>query len=281
MLKKLAKEILPPFVHSMFRRIVKRENRPYHPTWHTISSGILEGRQLFLDLRDGLWQKEMIEGRYDRFIFDYLSSLNLQGKTFFEIGAQIGFHAMHFAALVGDGGLVYAFEPNRFNRERMDIILEKNPDLAKRIRIFNVAISDKSGHEDFYFSKNVDSGASSGSFIANAHTYYPKNQEFLALFEKITVETVALDDIASCIGAGIVPHVMKIDVEGAESSVLQGGVELLKKHRPLIMIEVHSIYSMLKTYEILQSVHYKVELLKEEPDGRCFIVGTSHTEVLS
>jgi hypothetical protein len=62
---------------------------------------------------------------------------------------------------------------------------------------------------------------------------------------------------------------------------LQGGVELLKKHRPLIMIEVHSIYSMLKTYDILQSVHYKVDLLKEEPDGRCFIVGKSDTEALS
>jgi FkbM family methyltransferase len=281
MLKKIAKEILPPFVHSMLKRIVKRENKPYHPSWHTINSGILQGRQLFLDLRDGLWQEEMIEGRYDRFIFDYLSSLNLQGKTVFEIGAQIGFHAMHFAALVGEEGFVYAFEPNRFNRERMDIILEKNPDLAKRIRIFNVALSDKSGHEDFYFSKDVDSGASSGSFIANAHTYYPKNQEFLALFEKITVETVALDDIASTIGAGIVPHVMKIDVEGAESSVLQGGVELLKKHRPLILIEVHSIYNMLKTYDILKSVHYNVDLLKEEPDGRCFIVGKSQTEEMS
>ena len=223
----------------------------------------------------------MIEGRYDRFIFDYLSSLNLQGKTVFEIGAHIGFHAMHFAALVGEKGFVFAFEPNRFNRERMDIILEKNSDLAKRIRIFNVALSDKSGHQDFYFSKDVDGGESSGSFIANAHTYYPKTRQFLDLFEKIAVETVALDDIASSIGAGIVPHVMKIDVEGAEGSVLQGGVELLKKHRPLILIEVHSIYNMLKTYDILKSVHYNVDLLKEEPDGRCFIVGKSQTEEMS
>jgi FkbM family methyltransferase len=280
MLKKIAKEILPPFVHSMLRRIVKRENRPYHPSWHTINSGILKGRQLFLDPRDGLWQKEMIEGRFDRFIFDYLSSLDLQGKTVFEIGAQIGFHAMHFSALVGNEGFVYAFEPNRFNRERMNIILEKNPDLAKRIKTFEVALSDKNGHEDFYFCKDVDSGASSGSFIANAHTYYPKTQQYLELFEKTTVETVTLDDIASYIGTDIVPHVMKIDVEGAESSVLQGGVELLKKHRPLIMMEVHSIYNMLKSYDILQSVHYKVVLLKEEPDGRCFIAAESHTEVL-
>lgn len=264
----------------MLRKIVKRENRPYHPSWHTINSGILQGRQLFLDPRDGLWQKEMLEGKYDRFIFDYLSSLNLQGKIIFEIGAQIGFHAMHFAALVGDEGFVYAFEPNSFNRERMDIILEKNPDLAKRIKTFDVAISDNNGLEEFYFCRDVDKGTSSGSFIAKAHTYYPKSKQYLELFETALVKTVSLDNIASLIGSDIIPHVIKIDVEGAESSVLQGGVELLKKHRPLIMMEVHSIYNMLKTCDILQSVHYEVALLKEEPDGRCFIAAEPHSEVL-
>jgi hypothetical protein len=57
-------------------------------------------------------------------------------------------------------------------------------------------------------------------------------------------------------------------------------VELLKKHRPLIIMEVHSIYNMLKTYDILQSAHYKIVLLKEELDGRCFIAAESHTEAL-
>jgi len=281
MLKKIAKEMLPPFIHSMLRGIVKAENRPYSPYWHTIKSGILQGRQLFIDPRDGLWQKEMIEGRYDRFIFDYLSSLNLQGKTFFEIGAQIGFHAMHFAALAGDEGFVYAFEPNGFNRERMDIILEKNPDLAKRIRMFDVAISDSNGQEEFYFCRDVDGGRSSGSFIAKAHTYYPKSRQYLELFETTLIKTVSLDNIAFLIGPDIVPNVIKIDVEGAESSVLRGGIEMLRKHRPLILMEVHSIYNMLKTSEILQSARYKVVLLKEEPDdGRCFIAAEPLSEIL-
>jgi hypothetical protein len=33
---------------------------------------------------------------------------------------------------------------------------------------------------------------------------------------------------------------MKIDVEGAEADVLDGGVQVLRKARPILIIEVHS-----------------------------------------
>lgn len=228
-----------------------------------------------------MWPQEMLEGKYDKFIFDYLSNLDLQGKVVFEIGAHIGFHAMCFATLVGSKGFVYAFEPNQFNRARMSLILTKNPDLSNRIRVFDVAISNTTGQEIFYFSKNVDKGGSSGSFIASAHTYYPKTDEHLSLFEKETVKTVDLDDIASLIGLEIVPDIIKIDVEGAESSVLQGAVKMITCHRPLILMEIHSIYNMLKSDEFLRAAGYKVNLLREEPDGRCFIAAGPLAEVTS
>ena len=279
MLKKTAKAILPPLVHEAIRKIFYRKYT-HHPSWHTITAGNLEGRQIFIDPADGLWQREMLEGRYDRFMFDYPDLLNLEGKTVFDIGSHIGYHALHFASLVGDRGSVYAFEPNRFNRERMAVILEKNPDLAKRIRLFDVALSHKDGQDDFYFCRDVDSGTSSGSFLGNAHTYYPKSRQYLGLFEKTTVRTVSLDHIASYTGSDAIPHLIKIDVEGAEGSVLQGGEELLKRYRPLILMEVHSIYNMFTICEILKSARYKIKLLKEEPDGRCFIAAEPTQEGL-
>jgi FkbM family methyltransferase len=280
MLKKTAKAILPPFIHEALRKLFYRDKHTYRPEWHTITAGNLKGRQLFIDPKDGLWQQEMLDGRYDRFIYDYLEKFNLRGKTVFEIGAHIGYHALHFASLVGDKGSVYAFEPNRFNRERMEIILEKNSDLAKRVRVFEVALSQREGQEDFYFCRDIDSGRSSGSFVENAHTYYPKTQQYLELFERTTVRTVSLDHIASYTGTDTIPHVIKIDVEGAEGSVLQGGIELVKQHRPLVIIEVHSILNMLIVCEILKSEQYTIVLLKEEPDGRCFISAEPHVESL-
>ena len=271
MFKTIVSEILPPIIYKTLSRVVHGNKNHYHPAWHTVEGGDLKGRQIFVDPKGGTWQREMIEGRYDRFIFEYAHSLDLKGKIVFEIGAHIGFHAMNFAYLVGVEGFVYAFEPNTFNRERMGMILDKNPDLSERIKIFDVAISDTTGQEVFYFCKDVERGTSSGSFISRAHTYYPKSKEYLEQFEITTVKTVSLDQIASLIGADIIPHVMKVDVEGAESSVLKGAVEMLKRHRTLVLMEIHSIYNMLRVYEILQSVGYTIELLKEESDGRCFI----------
>lgn len=269
-MKKIAREILPPFIHETFRKLICRGKNIYNPTWHTVRDGNLKGRQIFIDSENAPWQKEMLEGKFDHVIFDYLKTIDLKGKVVFEIGAQIGYHAMNFACLVGESGAVYAFEPNMFNLDRMNLILTKNQDLRERIRIFNFAVSDNRGEVEFYLTPDVDKGTSSGSFIESADTYYARSHAYLELFERVKVKTVSLDDISS-IGIAAVPDIIKIDVEGAESSVLLGGVNLLKKHKPLLFIEIHSIYNMLKAYEILSSVRYNIELIREEADGRCFI----------
>jgi FkbM family methyltransferase len=271
MMKKIAKEILPPFVHEALRKLIYKGRNIYNPTWHMVTGGNLKGREIFIDPKDGLWQKDMLEGGYDKFLFDYLKNLNMRGKIVFEIGAHIGFHAMNFALLVGDEGMVYAFEPNIFNHERMEINFARNPDLAKRAKTFNVAVSDNVGESEFYFSGGVDKGTSSGNFIADANTYYVKSKEFLELFKITKVRTISLDQVSSLTGADVVPNIIKIDVEGAESSVLKGAKDMLRRYKPLILMEVHSIFNMFKTCEILYPLEYNIALLKEETDGRCHI----------
>lgn len=269
-MKKIAKEILPPFIHEALRKLFYRDKYKYNPTWHTIKGGILKGRQIFIDPADGLWQKDMLEGRYDKFLFDYLKNLNMKGKIVFEIGAHIGFHAMTFAELVGDEGKVYAFEPNIYNQERMTIILSRNPDLAKRIETLNVAVSNDAGETEFFFTSDVDRGMSSGSFIPESHAFYQNSKQYVQVYQMTRVKTVSIDGMQEYLGKSVVPYLIKIDVEDAESSVLKGAMNLLKATPPYILIEVHSIYSMFKTNEVLNETGYRIKLLKEEPDGRCF-----------
>jgi hypothetical protein len=71
---------------------------------------------------------------------------------------------------------------------------------------------------------------------------------------------------------------LKIDVEGSEHLVLKGAINVLKNFRPILLIEIHSIYCMLKVFEFLNLLNYKVDLLKEEIDGRCFIAAVSFGE---
>ena len=242
------------------------------PKWNEVTSGVLKGSKVFIDPK-GAW-KEMVSGEYDQFFFDYLKKFNLEGKVVYDVGAHIGYSSMSFAKLVGPTGKVFAFEPNIFNRERFELILRENKTIADVVKIFDVAISDKIGEEDFVFSNNVDNSKSSGSFIESADTFFEKSfYEKNIGFKRIKTKTVPLDRLDT-VGILAKPALIKIDIEGAEYLALNGGLETLSKYRPILLIEIHSIFNMLKVSEILNKLNYKVELLKEEKDGRCFIAAT-------
>lgn len=268
-IKKIAKQALPPFMTAVIRKTVAKKSIA---DWHIIESGNLKSREIFVD---GTLHKEFVEGNYDQFFSNYLSKLDLRGKVVFEVGAHIGYHAMQFAQLVGESGTVHAFEPNTFNRERLQLNLTKNPDLAKIIKLYDVAVSDCEGQIEFNFSSNVDDGKSSGSFIRGAHTPYQEDFYDGIGFEKVTVKTVSLDHVSSLLNIENVPYLIKIDVEGAENFVLQGAVNTIEKYKPIILMEIHSIYNMFKTCEFFYSQNYKIELLQEETDGRCFVAATA------
>ena len=67
---------------------------------------------------------------------------------------------------------------------------------------------------------------------------------------------------------------MKIDVEGAEYLVLEGGTGLLEKYRPTLLIEIHSVLNMKNVSKILAKYNYAFEVLKEDRKSRCFIAAS-------
>lgn len=260
---KIKKSVNYNYISSLIAKVILK------PSWNEIKGGVLRGGNIFINPK-GAW-KEMISGEYDEFFFDYLDKLDLTGKTIYDVGAHIGYSSMSFAKLVGPTGKVFAFEPNIFNKERFELILSKNRDLSSIIRIFDVAISDKIGEETFIFNDNVDNSKSSGSFIEGANTFFEKNfYEKSMGFKRVNVKTVTLDSLET-IGIIDKPTLIKIDIEGAEYLAINGGLEILTKYKPILLIEIHSIFNMYKVYECLNRLNYKTELLKEEKDGRCFI----------
>src|SRR5207249_1370277 len=59
---------------------------------------------------------------------------------------------------------------------------------------------------------------------------YPKQPQI----EKLTVRTETLD---RNLPAGYVPAFIKIDVEGAERQVIEGGIETISKYKPIVVFE--------------------------------------------
>ena len=242
------------------------------PSWVRVQAGALAGRELLLAAELGGSWREMLEGTYDRDLFARLTAaVPLAGATVWDIGAHFGYHTLGFAALVGSAGKVVAFEPNPFNRERLKLNLERNRDLAKIIEVIPKAVSEQDGEADFVFSADIDSGDSSCSHLGAALP--PRPADAYAEFRRETVPTVRIDTLMTQ-RPGQFPTVIKIDVEGAEWLVLQGGREFFSRHKPAILMEVHDIRLMLHVGSFLRDHGYKILGVDEAhaTPSRCFIV---------
>jgi FkbM family methyltransferase len=130
------------------------------------------------------------------------------GDVFFDIGANVGYFALLGGKLVGERGRVVAFEANPSNcaaltaaaqRNHLDIVLE------------SVAVSDRVGTAMF---RDQGEGDCNGGLF--------NGEKGGNVYE---VKTITLDAYMAQSGM-TVPKVMKIDVEGAELQVLNGGSKL-------------------------------------------------------
>jgi FkbM family methyltransferase len=218
------------------------------------------------------WQEEMREGRFEAFLHDALARDELAGGTVWDVGAHVGYHTLAFAARVGPSGFVIAFEPNPHNAARLRQNLEGNRDLAGRVRVETIALSDKDGSDRLFYTPIVDDGTSSGAALEVALTV--ENAQAYRALDSIVVETSRAD---SLVGSGRVPapSLIKIDVEGGEVGVLRGCDRLLAAARPLIAIEVHNTAAMFRTHEMLAARGYRLTLLgpADSSSSRCHVLG--------
>jgi FkbM family methyltransferase len=255
------------------RNDMAREENKFDPQWLAVTSGPLQGHYMLLNLdAPTFWNKEMISGCYDSFVYDVLDELvPMRGATIWDVGAHIGYHSLTFAALVGPSGHVVAFEPNPYNVDRFRQHLEKNPDLGNRITLITCALSSMDGEENFVFSPEIDNGRSTGSHLNQ--TLVPEDPSAYESFSQKKVSVVTADTLLRE-GSVPSPSIIKIDIEGAEALFLAGAEHLLTSLRPVLLIEVHHIIAMHDTLNILLRLGYHTKILNEAPNSpsRCFIV---------
>ncbi|HEU4935072.1 MAG TPA: FkbM family methyltransferase [Vicinamibacterales bacterium] len=231
-------------------------------------AGPLAGREILIDRRgSGAWE-DMLAGRFDAAIYDAIGqALPARGGIVWDVGAHIGFHTLGFAALVGPAGRVVGFEPNPSNCERLQLNLEKNPDLAARIEIHRCALSDREGDCVFALSHDIDSGASSMSFLeGTASSVDPATS---ARWDRIVVPVRTAD----AFGRDRLPrpNVVKIDVEGAELLVLRGAAETMKSGRATMIVETHCASAVFQVNAWFETQDYKVRLLAELAPSRVLL----------
>ncbi|MEO7104186.1 MAG: FkbM family methyltransferase, partial [Gemmatimonadaceae bacterium] len=150
--------------------------------------------------------------------------------TVFDIGAHVGLFSLAAALRVGTGGKVVAFEPS----PETLVVLRKHVALngwRDRIAVEPVVVSDRPGTITFYTHHDSMAASLSLANVVELNVQHPKT------VTPVTVPTVTLDDY--CRERGLIPDVLKIDVEGAELRVLRGAEQTLRHHSPVIWCEIH------------------------------------------
>lgn len=253
--------------------ISKFAKKNANPVWTDIEGGPLKGAKLFLDVDSFFGWKLMVTGEFDRFIYTKLHGSNLSSdNVFWDIGAHFGYHSLSFASLGGIISKVYSFEPNPFNAERLRMNVEKNQ-RTDIIKICQLALSNDDNIASFNFSGSIDFSESSGSHLEGIET--PLTIGNYSKFKKIDVDTRRID---SLLRDQIIEsaQIVKIDVEGAEMLVLEGGKEYFTNFKPLIFMEVHNITMMCEVSNFLHEIGYNIEIIDKDSvsSSWCFICAT-------
>jgi FkbM family methyltransferase len=235
-----------------------------------VAAGPCKGVNLFI----GPAFLQMANGDYDNYIFQALKTIGFcfERSSCWDVGAHFGYHSFAFASLSGPHGRVLAFEPNPANRERMQLHLERNPNLASQIKLLPYALSDSNGDRKFKLSLQIESGASTCSYLDSGLP--PGDRVSYKNFQDTIVQARKADNLLDDQEIHP-PDLMKIDVEGAEQEVLLGAEHIIKKHRPVLAMEVHNIHCMFNTQKWLFNQGYELHLVTDAPysHSRCFVIG--------
>ncbi len=157
----------------------------------------------------------------------FLSSLELRGKTVYDIGAFEGMRALFFAR---QAKRVICYEPNTRNLERLRANLLLNS--VSNVTVRDVGVSDEASETVLFYDPLMPGAASAdrnigGQMVAGG-----------AAVQKIGIKTVALDDDIER-GKLPAPDFVKIDIEGLELRALRGMQRTLQLTSPALHIEIH------------------------------------------
>jgi FkbM family methyltransferase len=142
------------------------------------------------------------------------------GEVFCDIGANIGLYTLMAAAVVGERGRVYAFEPHAANFLSLmrNIVLNR---MEQVVQPAACALHDRDGVFDFNY-ENLGAGSSMSQLAA---TRDGEEREFRPVVREAKLAT-SLDRIIES-GSLQPPHHVKLDVDGNELLILRGMQRLL------------------------------------------------------
>lgn len=148
-----------------------------------------------------------------------------------DAGANCGHLSIFFSKLVGQNGIIFAFEPDKFNIERIEKNKKLNEDLIDNIKIVDLLLWDKNELIDFYEAGTVSSSA-----------VWMPDSECCVKKQAVRIDDWVVNNNIQKL------DFIKMDIEGAEIEALDGCVETIKNLEPNFAIASYHIVNNEKTF---------------------------------
>lgn len=152
-------------------------------------------------------------------------------STFFDIGANVGYYTL-LAKKLNTAINIHSFEPSNGPK----YFLKKNCEINhfKDVQLVEKALGNYTGEIEFFEEKNPKYAYQKhhASGIGNTANTWGINN-----YLKYPVKLIRLDDYCSHQNISTI-DLIKIDTEGTEDAVFEGGLEIIKKSQPIIICEV-------------------------------------------
>jgi FkbM family methyltransferase len=165
-------------------------------------------------------------------LFDYLRRTIQPGDVVLDVGGFLGAYAILSARWAGPSGRVVTFEPTAWTAGIAREHFRMNPE-GERVTLIEAAVSDRAGRARFAtfdqaYRNQIIAGDSEGS----SHGYDQQRQQY-------SVPTVTIDDV--CRERGLIPTLIRMDVQGAEFAALEGARRTIedRRGRLRIVVEMH------------------------------------------
>lgn len=212
---------------------------------HRISAGPAKGLNFRIRLPD---DKLYWTGTWEQDVTKVIAANVPAGAVCCDVGSHRGFMAGVLA--LNGARRVYCFEPNPVNIAALEGLRENNSDLP--LTPLGVAVGSADGEAEFALMPETTMGKLSTS-------------SFQSGVERSGVLKVTVRSLDSLIAAGDieVPAFLKIDIEGAEYDALQGARQLIADHRPVMLIELHSLDLLKRCRALLEAAGYNTSFVQD------------------
>lgn len=213
----------------------------------SIAAGRLAGYRMLLDLR---LEKDYWLGTYEPELQEAVREFVKPGMIAYDVGGNIGYVTLMLAHAVGEGGLVFVFEPLPQNVKRLRENLALNR-LESRVTIIPKAVVEAT--QEVRFRRGPSHGTGKVESAVG--------EEFALQGATMAVQGVSLDEFVFREGHPP-PNVVKVDIEGGEVLALPGMREILHQMRPLLLLELHGTLASQVAWQVLVQASYSLRWMR-------------------